>query len=103
MPLLLAAGRSCELHGLLDEAVACFALIQAQFPDSTQAAQAAGVMRRLKLPGQKLQLAGPTLDGNGDLLGAGEAITIRASPLGPPAARASSVSFIPMFIMRPPG
>lgn len=64
LPLLLAAGRSCELHGLLDEAISCFGLIQAKFPDSPQASQAAGVMRRLKLTGQKLQLAGPTLDGN---------------------------------------
>jgi peroxiredoxin len=64
LPLLLAAGRSCELNGLLDEAISCFGLIQNKFPDSPQAAQASGVMRRLKLPGQKLQLAGPTLDGN---------------------------------------
>jgi len=64
LPMLLAAGRSCELNGLMDEAVSCFSLIEAKFPDTPQAIQAAGVLRRLKLPGQKLQLAGPTLDGN---------------------------------------
>jgi len=64
LPMLLAAGRSCELNGLLDEAVSCFSLIEAKFPDTPQAIQAAGVLRRMKLPGQKLQLAGPTLDGN---------------------------------------
>ncbi|HUQ69806.1 MAG TPA: redoxin domain-containing protein [Planctomycetaceae bacterium] len=64
LPMLMAAGRSCELNGLLDEAVSCFSLIEAKFPDTPQAIQAAGVLRRLKLPGQKLQLAGPTLDGN---------------------------------------
>jgi peroxiredoxin len=64
LPLLLAAGRSCELNGLKDEAVSCFSLIEGKFPDSPQGLQAAGVLRRLKLPGQKLQFAGPTLDGN---------------------------------------
>jgi len=64
LPLLLAAGRSCELNGLMDEAVSCFSLIESKFPDTPQGLQAAGVLRRLKLPGQKLQLAGPTLDGN---------------------------------------
>jgi peroxiredoxin len=64
LPMLLAAGRSCELNGLMDEAVSCFSLIETKFPESPQATQATGVLRRLKLPGQKLQLAGPTLDGN---------------------------------------
>lgn len=63
LPLLLAAGRSCEVNGLMNEAVTCFSLIESKFPETPQGLQAAGVLRRLKLPGQKLQLAGPTLDG----------------------------------------
>lgn len=64
LPLLMAAGRSAEANGMIDEAKACYALVQQQFPESPQAQQCAGVMRRMNLIGQPLQLAGPTLDGN---------------------------------------
>lgn len=64
LPLLLAAGRSCELNGLRDEALACYAQIQSEFPDSPQAQQTAAIVRRFQLKGQSLELAGPTLDGN---------------------------------------
>jgi peroxiredoxin len=64
LPLLLAAGRSCELHDLLDEARTCYGQIQAKYPDAPQAKQCEGILRRLSLVGQPLQFAGPTLDGN---------------------------------------
>ncbi len=64
LPLLLAAGRSCELNGLTDDAKACFSLIQTKFPESPQATQVAGISRRLNLVGQKIEFGGPTFDGN---------------------------------------
>ncbi len=64
LPLLMAAGRSCELNGMPEEAKSCFALIQAKYPESPQARQSAGVLRRMSLVGQTLEFAGPTLDGN---------------------------------------
>jgi peroxiredoxin len=64
LPLLLAAGRTCELHGLMDDAKSCYGIIPAKFPESPQARQCEGILRRLTLTGQPLQFAGPTLDGN---------------------------------------
>lgn len=64
LPLLMAAGKSCELHGLEAEAKTCYGIIQAKFPETPQAIQCTGILRRLNLPGQPLQFAGPTLDGN---------------------------------------
>lgn len=64
LPQLLSAGRSCELHGQLDEAKACYQLIQTKFPESPQAKQAEGILRRLSLVGQRIEFAGPTVDGN---------------------------------------
>lgn len=61
--LLLSAGRSCELHGLRDEAMNCYAMIQEKFPESPQAQQASNILRRLNLKGQKLDLGGETPDG----------------------------------------
>lgn len=61
--LLYFAGWSCELHGLNDDAISCYTLIQEKFPDSPRAAQVSGIMRRLRLKGQRLQLAGNTIDG----------------------------------------
>ncbi|MDX1969983.1 MAG: TlpA disulfide reductase family protein [Planctomycetaceae bacterium] len=64
LPQLLSAGRSCELHGQLDEAKSCYQLIQTKFPESPQAKQAEGILRRLSLVGQRIEFAGPTVDGN---------------------------------------
>lgn len=64
LPLLLAAGRSCELNGFIDEAKSCFSLISTKYPESTQAVQVAGILRRMNLVGQALEFEGPTLDGN---------------------------------------
>ncbi len=64
LPLLLAAAQSCELNGQPQEARACYRLIQANFPESSQAQQTAGISRRMELAGKPIELAGPTLDGN---------------------------------------
>lgn len=63
--LLYAAGRSCELHGLTDEAIACYSLVTRQFANSrnAKAAQVPAILRRLQLPGQPLELAGPERGG----------------------------------------
>jgi len=61
--LLLAAGESCELHGMVEEAVNCYSILQNEFSESPLSAQVSGSLRRLKLQGQPLKLAGPTLDG----------------------------------------
>jgi len=64
LPLLQAAGKTCELNGLSDEAKSCYGVIQTKFPESPQARQSEGVLRRLGLVGKPLQFGGPTLDGN---------------------------------------
>ena len=61
--LLLKAGRSCDLYGLNEEAIGCYSDLQAKFPESAQAKQVTGFLRRLSLEGKPLELAGPTLDG----------------------------------------
>jgi hypothetical protein len=62
--ILLAAGQSCEAAGFGEEGKACYLLLRSKFPESAPAQQATGIVRRLNLKGQPLQLAGPTLDGN---------------------------------------
>jgi peroxiredoxin len=61
--LLHAAGWSCELHGLTEEAVGCYALLKEHYPQTPQGKQVDSLLRRLTLAGKPLQLAGPTLDG----------------------------------------
>ena len=62
--LLDAAGRSCELHRLRDQALNCYTLLVEKFPDTPQAKQAIAVLRRLRLDGKRLdKFGGPTLDG----------------------------------------
>jgi len=63
VPLLFAAARSCELHGMNTEALACYATIQKRFPKNPHAARAEGIVRRIRLTGTSPQIAGPTLDG----------------------------------------
>jgi hypothetical protein len=62
--ILMAAGQSCEAADFIEDAKNCYTLISAKFPESAQAPQVAGILRRMNLKGQPLQLAGPTLDGN---------------------------------------
>lgn len=61
--LLDAAGRSCELNGRIDDALKCYELLSKKFPDTVQGQNATAVLRRLRLPGRPLELAGQTLDG----------------------------------------
>jgi peroxiredoxin len=63
VPMLFAAARSCELHGLLAEATEAYTLLQTKFPQAPQAERVAGVLRRLQLNGEPVELSGPTLDG----------------------------------------
>lgn len=60
---LFAAAESCELHGRIDDARACFTQLQQQFPDHLLAAQATGILRRIDIEGRPMSLGGPTLDG----------------------------------------
>lgn len=73
LPLLFTAARSCELHGLMEEALSCYEMISKRFPKSPYAPRVTGILRRLKLPGNPAQLGGPTLEGDqvsvDDLLG----------------------------------
>lgn len=61
--LLTVAGQSCEAHGQTAQAVACYTQLKSQFGDLPQGQRAVAILRRLKLPGKPLQLAGPTIDG----------------------------------------
>lgn len=63
IPVLFAAGQSCEYHGLTAEAMQCFAMIREAFPKSSAAERIPPILRRLNLKGQPLQLAGPTIGG----------------------------------------
>jgi peroxiredoxin len=73
LPLLAAAGQTCELYHLDGEAMNCFAMLQEKFPKTPQADQATAILRRLDLKGKKVKLFGETTDGrflkNGKLLG----------------------------------
>ena len=62
-PLLFTAARSCELNNRPDEALRCYTLLQERFPQSPFAARSAGIIRRLKLAGNLIELSGPKLDG----------------------------------------
>jgi hypothetical protein len=63
IPVLFAAGQSCEYHGMTADAIQCYALIRELFPASSAAERITPILRRLNLKGQPLQLAGPTIGG----------------------------------------
>jgi len=73
LPLLFAAGRSCEVPGLTAEALNCYTVILKRFPTSPFAVRVGPIVRRLKLVGKPPKLAGPTVSGDqvsvDDLLG----------------------------------
>jgi peroxiredoxin len=73
LPLLHAAGQTCELYHLDGEAINCFAMLQEKFPKTPQADQATAILRRLDLKGKKVKLFGETTDGrflkSGQLVG----------------------------------
>jgi hypothetical protein len=60
---LIAAGRKCEQFGLHDDARQCYFLVERLYTDSPFTQQIAGILRRLRLVGQPLELAGSTIDG----------------------------------------
>jgi hypothetical protein len=60
---LIGAGRKCEQFGLHDDARQCYYLVERLYPDSPFVQQIAGILRRLRLVGQRLELAGSTIDG----------------------------------------
>lgn len=64
LPLLFAAGRSCELPGLAKEALGCYVMILKRFPNSPFAARVTPIVRRLKLVGKPPKISGPTVDGD---------------------------------------
>ncbi len=61
--VLLAAGQSCDFHGLTGEAIQCYAMIPEQFPESPAVERVTPILRRLNLIGKPLKLAGPTIGG----------------------------------------
>ena len=63
IPVLFAAGQSCEYHGLTADAIQCYAMVRELFPESSAAERITPILRRLNLKGQPLQLAGPTIGG----------------------------------------
>ncbi len=63
IPVLFAAGQSCEYHGMTADAIQCYAMVRELFPESSAAARITPILRRLNLKGQPLQLAGPTIGG----------------------------------------
>lgn len=63
VPVLMAAGQSCEFHNLTNDAIQCYATIRDQYPENPAASRATAILRRLNLKGQTLRFAGPTLNG----------------------------------------
>lgn len=61
---LLAAGRLCEQVGLIEDATSCFTTIEEKYPDSPFQESTEGLLRRLRLQGEKLtEFAGSTVEG----------------------------------------
>lgn len=61
---LMAAGRLCEQVGLTEDATSCYTAIEEKFPDSPFQETTEGILRRLRLQGEKLtEFAGSTIDG----------------------------------------
>jgi peroxiredoxin len=60
---LFTAGRLCDRFQLTDQARQCLERVQSQFAGTAAAEQSAGILRRLSLQGQSLELTGPTIDG----------------------------------------
>ena len=63
-PLLMAAARTCEMNGQLDEARVCYTVLGSKCKETAQAQQAIGILRRMQLKGQELELNGPGIDGD---------------------------------------
>lgn len=63
VPLLFTAARSCELFGLNKEAMNGYAVILEKFPNNAYAPRTAGILRRMRLSGQSVDLSGTLLNG----------------------------------------
>lgn len=61
--LLQAAAETCQSYGMNKQALDCCLDLETRFPKSNEAAQVAGLSRRLQLKGQPLHLAGETIEG----------------------------------------
>ena len=60
---LISAARKCEQFGLHEQARQSYLLVERLFPDTPYIQLIDGVLRRLRLEGQPLDLGGPTIDG----------------------------------------
>jgi peroxiredoxin len=60
---LFTAGRLCDRFQMTDPARQCLQRVQMEFAGTAAAEQSAGILRRLSLQGQPLELTGPTIDG----------------------------------------
>ena len=60
---LFNAGRLCDRFNMTESARQCLQQVQTQFPETIFAEQSAGILRRLSLQGQTIELTGPTIDG----------------------------------------
>jgi len=93
--LLNDAAATCDLWGLRQEAIQCYTALQQGFPETPQAVNAAGPLRRLGLPGKLLDLGGPTLDGGflqvGDFKGSPLLVIFWSSQAKPFVTRVSEI------------
>jgi peroxiredoxin len=60
---LFTAGRLCDRFQMTDQARQCLQRVRMQFVGTVAAEQSAGILRRLSLQGESLELTGPTIDG----------------------------------------
>ncbi|AMV20015.1 TlpA family protein disulfide reductase [Planctomyces sp. SH-PL14] len=61
---LMTAGRLCEFFNQPAEGKICYELVESKYPKTPFADEVAGILRRIRLPGQTLtEFGGPTLDG----------------------------------------
>ena len=60
---LFAAGGICDQFGEPEAALTCVQTLRQQYAGSVFAEQSAGLFRRLTLPGKRMELSGPTIEG----------------------------------------
>jgi len=64
--LLGKAAKICEMSGQVEDARACYEILDSKYKESPVGQQATNALRRLGLKGQELELSGPGIDG-GDI------------------------------------
>ena len=100
---LMAAGRMCDEMNLHQDALACLEVVEQKFPETPFAEHVAGMLRRLRLPGERLvEFGGSTFDGgfvNLDQFRGGPVVIVfwasnsakfRAGPAGPSVGRSET-------------